>query len=821
MKVLNLHIENIRGIRNIDLKLDGENFVVYGPNGTGKSAVVDALDFLFTGDILRLRREGTLGISPYKYGRHIDAGPKETIVKAVIKINDSPDTFEIQRSLHEPRNLKILRGEKEKLSDVLEIAKRGHHVLSRREILRYVAAPKGERAREIQTLLNLNYIEKLRKYFVTIENEMERDFQSARSRLNSIQNDICAYLSVDRSDFSVGLALEKVNNFRRILKSKSIEKFVSEEIKKDLEPPSFAGTSKVVDPIYIINHVINIQKIMANSSKLKENEKTLVSQLDGLRGNESLNKEYRSLKLLEYGISMIDDSGKCPLCEKDWDPKELREKLELRLISAKEGRDLKNKITELSGEISSVYNDLRDRIEKIKKNFNIFSLDQYDPVFKGWMVKIEEYLSKLEESEDNYKKIKKVSEEDVLISLDNQDEIFKDIKTKVEQKGRKFTEEQTAWDNLTKIETLLVFYSKEKINFLRVQKQHQKAALLKDKYEDAKDSVLNTLYNQIKEDFVSYYRFIHQIDEGKFDADFRAKGSELDMKVDFYGRGKHPPLALHSEGHQDSMGICLYLALMKLLSGDKVNLTILDDVLMSIDSGHRRAVSKLLIEFFGERQFLLTTHNRTWARQLRTDNVVRTKNNMIEFANWSVESGPTIDEDKIVWDKIEKFLKKNNVSSASHALREDSEFYFSQVCEKIHATTLHKCDERYELGELLPPAISRYRELLKKAKKSADSWNKKEDVEKIAKLESIFKEIVERSQVEQWGINENVHYSKWGDFQPEDFQPIVEAFKDIYDLFRCSQCGSLLYLTQEKKSPRNLRCMCEEVNWNLVPKKQN
>ena len=112
MKVLNLHIENIRGIRNIDLKLDGENFVVYGPNGTGKSAVVDALDFLFTGDILRLRREGTLGISPYKYGRHIDAGPKETIVKAVIKINDSPDTFEMQRSLHEPRNLKILRGEK-------------------------------------------------------------------------------------------------------------------------------------------------------------------------------------------------------------------------------------------------------------------------------------------------------------------------------------------------------------------------------------------------------------------------------------------------------------------------------------------------------------------------------------------------------------------------------------------------------------------------------------------------------------------------------------------------------------------------------------
>lgn len=54
MKVLEFHIENIRGIRNIDLKPQGKNFVIYGPNGTGKSAVVDALDFLMTGHMSRL-----------------------------------------------------------------------------------------------------------------------------------------------------------------------------------------------------------------------------------------------------------------------------------------------------------------------------------------------------------------------------------------------------------------------------------------------------------------------------------------------------------------------------------------------------------------------------------------------------------------------------------------------------------------------------------------------------------------------------------------------------------------------------------------------
>jgi recombinational DNA repair ATPase RecF len=41
MKLLELEIHNIRGIRHLLLKPDGKNLVVWGPNGSGKSAVVD------------------------------------------------------------------------------------------------------------------------------------------------------------------------------------------------------------------------------------------------------------------------------------------------------------------------------------------------------------------------------------------------------------------------------------------------------------------------------------------------------------------------------------------------------------------------------------------------------------------------------------------------------------------------------------------------------------------------------------------------------------------------------------------------------------
>jgi len=51
MKLLELEIKNIRGIKSINITPQRENVVVFGPNGTGKSAIVDSIDFLLTGKI--------------------------------------------------------------------------------------------------------------------------------------------------------------------------------------------------------------------------------------------------------------------------------------------------------------------------------------------------------------------------------------------------------------------------------------------------------------------------------------------------------------------------------------------------------------------------------------------------------------------------------------------------------------------------------------------------------------------------------------------------------------------------------------------------
>ena len=107
--------------------------------------------------------------------------------------------------------------------------------------------------------------------------------------------------------------------------------------------------------------------------------------------------------------------------------------------------------------------------------------------------------------------------------------------------------------------------------------------------------------------FSTYYRAINEDDESKFTAKLTPSEGRLGLDVNFYERGLFPPGAYHSEGHQDGMGVCLYLALMKRLFGDRFSFALLDDVVMSVDVGHRRQFCKLLKTYFPDTQFIITT----------------------------------------------------------------------------------------------------------------------------------------------------------------------------------------------------------------------
>jgi len=816
MKILDLEIENVRGIKDkLSLAPNGENLVIHGPNGTGKSAVVDAIEFLFTGDISRLAGRGTRGMSLKEHGPHIDMEAKDAVVKAKIRIDGIQDPISLERKMSNPKELICQGIEEDKIHEFLEIARKGQHVLSRSEILKYIAAEAGKRAEEIQAILNLDRVEELRKAFVTIKREADRAVQTDKTNYETSMASIVTTTGIEK--FSEEELLKTVNGCRAVLKGVAIEKLGTEKLKERISPVTKEEKDRV-NPEVLKRTLAAVGKLIKeNGAVIYEKEKELRQTVKGLKEDERLKRDLAGKRLLDLGISLIDDSGSCPLCLTRWEPGKLEGLLKERLQKAKQAEQIENKIRKLATEIDTEVTTLKRHISDLSGSSAKLKQEDIKKDLDQWAQELTKWSDSLKNALDDYPTEDIIDEFKILKASEKWGEHGKKLEGTAEGL-QKLTPEQEAWDTLTALKPILGRYFDEKKKYEDSQTFSDRASALSKIYTETKDRVLENLYKSVNDDFTTYYKFLHGEDEENFSSELKPEGSQLSFKVDFYGRGTHHPRALHSEGHQDSMGLCLYLALNKKISEDKVKMVILDDVVMSIDNDHRRSICRLLGHHFPDCQFIITTHNKTWARQLNTDGVVKTKN-MVEFKGWSVDTGPKCGDDPEVWTAIQKKLDANEIASAAHQLREHAEFFYERACDALKAEVCYKADGRYDLGDFLNGAKEAYKRNLRLAKSSANSWGKKEEVEKYAEIESQVNEIIQRTQVEHWGINENVHFSKWADFSKEDFLPIVEAFQDLEGIFRCSKCQGIIYLSLKGKTPSNVKCPCGNIFWNLELKK--
>ena len=320
----------------------------------------------------------------------------------------------------------------------------------------------------------------------------------------------------------------------------------------------------------------------------------------------------------------------------------------------------------------------------------------------------------------------------------------------------------------------------------------------------------------MEQEFSTFYRALNGTDEGKFTAKLKPTAGSLDLDVNFYGRGLYPPAAYHSEGHQDGMGVCLYLALMKRLFGKKFTLSLLDDVVMSVDSSHRYEFCKLLKTYFPDTQFIITTHDRVWAEQMKSAGLVTGKTS-IAFYSWTIDTGPLVQSNEEIWDEIDSLLAKGKVDSAGAALRHHLEYAMSVLADQLGARPQYRADGTYELEEMLTSVLKRTKDLWGKAAESAKSWEKAEKERFATERKQFLGACDAVMRVEQWSINKAVHYNSWANFGVNDFKPVVAAFKELMECFRCRVCNSWIYVLP-KVNPQTLRCTCSDIDLNLTMK---
>jgi len=140
-----IQIMEFRGIRDLTLALGGKNFAICGPNGTGKSGIVDALEFALTGNISRLSGSGTRGLSVKEHGPHVDRrnNPEVAFVSLKITVQATGKEVVIKRTVKNPKEPTITPNDPDVLALLGKISTHPEFVLSRRELIKYILAEPG------------------------------------------------------------------------------------------------------------------------------------------------------------------------------------------------------------------------------------------------------------------------------------------------------------------------------------------------------------------------------------------------------------------------------------------------------------------------------------------------------------------------------------------------------------------------------------------------------------------------------------------------------------------------------------------------------
>jgi len=823
VNIQELEICNIRGIKKLHLAPRGKNIVIWGLNGSGKSAVVDAVDFLLTGRISRLIGEGTGGMSLTKYGPHIDHTPEEASVWAKVTIPHLEETIEIKRCMASPTSIEITCSVEHKphVEFILWSAQRGQHVLARREILKYIHAQPKTRADRIQDLLKLSEIEDIRTALITVKNKATDAYRQSKNFVSTCESQVNA--TIGQKNYSQQAIIEFLNTNRSILGGKPMSEINSDSLQKDVRKPTDYREGRTINPSLFAKDIQNILDAMSNDNmdEIEKNDKNLRKLLIEFKADANSLKLAFQLRLAELGLKVIDEDGNCPLCDVEWEPGKLASYLEEKITKGKGFNAQYTDINRLSNVILNQINNTLASLNKVVTDVQavgIAGLDAEKSALLIWLGNMESLATSLRAVLDKYP-MEKFNTDSVkrMGAPKFIEQYLSRISDAVKGKVPETTPELNAWTALARLGENLKALENATKKSQSDDLASKRANSLNANFLASRDQILGVLYDGIRDRFVELYILLHRSDEGQFKADIHPDGAGLDFEVEFYGHGQHPPQALHSEGHQDSMGICLYLALVERLNKGLINLVILDDVVMSVDIEHRRQLCGLLAEAFSDKQFIITTHDRTWATQLKSEKVVTGKN-LIEFHDWCIENGPRVNSDVILWDQITGSLAHNDVPTAAAQLRRGLECYFGEACDSLCAPVKYNSRHKWELGDFLLAAIKQYRYLLSLATKSANSWDKREQVKELVEKQKVSNALIARSQTEEWAINDNVHYNNWANFVKEDFSPVVEAFKDLCSLFVCSKCGSAIQVVSVENIEVSVRCLCGEENWNLVEK---
>ena len=797
LKIKKITIENFRGLRlpvTIDFVKNNKatSALIYGRNGTGKSSIVDAWEWLHKSYIENLSREGVLLTDlPHKASAGINSYISVDFQHT--SINNATATFNPKKittptTTGEYNEFKALST----YPNYLRYTDLNDFICNKRKAARYEYIAKYfglEKFSLLQDTLQAT----LNKQTINLQN-LEAAFVTSSNTINAVTE-----LTTDDE----ATVVKFINTIAAKHKIAAITTFKQAETVK-------TALQKIVQKNPITKELTEWKAFQLRQNQFypittaKVNCTALEKLFTDLKLNEESIKQLILSSLYEQSIEVIsklEDKSKCPVCDETFDGDLLQH------ISAKHNSlaSLNKKKTEFDTKKSL----LEKQFEGISRKIAAIEAESSSVVLVAFQTFFDDLTTINSTLPNLIATLKKQLKDLTTLSISNDRAIAKiDTIISNEAASKKLVADKIAAlskDEATK--TLAQDYANTS-NIIDNFKSHsinkEKVTYLKSITDNLQiffnslttyiQTEIQNTFTDISTDVVDYFNVLENSNPDIKNPALKlitGKDKAVELEIEFVSEKIKPAFKFLSESQVNSFGLAFFLAAVKRFNID-FKFFILDDVVNSFDSFKRPRVAQLIASKFSDFQVLMITHD-----QIFFDTVQRNfpEWQRYKFTKWNYTTGPTCKPSKNYLEEIQSYIDDDNAITAGQTLGKYLEWIFGMLCENMQTPIPYRIENVYTLMDFYNPLAKRFREKLK----LANSQHKLNGLFDEFEIGTIF-----RNYCVHWKNEANP-------FTTDEIDAIFKKWLEIEQIIFCTSCKSFVHF-EKLNSIEYVRCDCGTTN---------
>jgi DNA repair exonuclease SbcCD ATPase subunit len=604
--MMKLQLEAFRGVSGpftIDFDTKQNLTVLYGENGSGKTTISDAFEFVIDGTSGSLEEKSLDGKA--KLGQLVNARRESADLSVSLSVQTKTRSAKLSGS---------------KVQHVGELDYQ-LKVLSRKNITRLIEDTPANRFKRIQDFVSIPALDREEAALNDLILSEKRNLES-QSKLIIQARGILADLFSEHADKAkyrdretewqndiLSESEETINENFRILQD------LNQEIKRlrdDFKPlaesyPAITKAHETAD-----KEIAALTKLVADHS-------------------DELAKAFDTLQEAQ-GFLKVSESSSCPVCDTEIGHDSLVQKVDQKLETLKAVKDQSQKAKSAKESLQTTQTaqkTLQDTFFAIVSRLRDIHTAAVDsgqwklPPLVPSLVSVanaeeltEEWFNQLKVEASQLKPLSETVEKEHAAL-----QVRRNLQTEIRKAVKRIKQ---ATDDGKRIEFII-----------------QRGESIKEVLHDERIRHANETLEAISGDFAHLYQTIHKGEKIETIKLYLHPTKKASAQFDgsLFGKEGASPVAYLSESHLDTLGLCLFLALEKRENPEKTILY-LDDAIASVDEAHMERLYELLLEEASHfHHVIITSHYQPLRFKFRWGILTQRKVEFLELGTWNLERG--------------------------------------------------------------------------------------------------------------------------------------------------------------------------------------